>query len=245
MPGREWRSPQPAPGAVSAAFQSFRCADQAPVGCSRGGAAAARSMGVPESRTVRGECIRGCQRAWSAKPVPLRVLAPFESTAAVLRPQARWQAETGQAGVHCGAGSPRRLLRPGEGRCLCGRGSLIYCSTERSRRAWRGTASSPCPWPEGLRGGMLAGCEHVLPISFCLRMAKPIDGVMLPGLHYSCPGATAMGRGLPQTVAGMRDLEARRQEEVLPRYGTVLPCPVGRREERPCNPSGLASLAVA
>jgi creatinine amidohydrolase len=46
-----------------------------------------------------------------------------------------------------------------------------------------------------MHGEMPVGCEHVLPIAFCLKMAAEVDGLVLPGLHYFYPGATAIGKG--------------------------------------------------
>ena len=49
-----------------------------------------------------------------------------------------------------------------------------------------------------MHGEMPVGCEHVLPLAFALKMAEQVDGLVLPGLHYFYPGATATGRGTIQ-----------------------------------------------
>jgi creatinine amidohydrolase len=49
-----------------------------------------------------------------------------------------------------------------------------------------------------MHGEMPVGCEHVLPLAFCLKMAEEVDGLVLPGLHYFYAGATAIGRGTVQ-----------------------------------------------
>ena len=46
-----------------------------------------------------------------------------------------------------------------------------------------------------MHGEMPLGCEHVLPLAFAQRMAEEADGLVLPGLVYFYPGATAIGRG--------------------------------------------------
>jgi creatinine amidohydrolase len=46
-----------------------------------------------------------------------------------------------------------------------------------------------------MHGEMPLGCEHVLPLAFAARMAEEVDGLVLPGLVYFYPGATAIGRG--------------------------------------------------
>jgi creatinine amidohydrolase len=49
-----------------------------------------------------------------------------------------------------------------------------------------------------MHGEMPVGCEHVLPLAFCQAMADEVDGLVLPGLHYFYPGATAIGKGTIQ-----------------------------------------------
>lgn len=46
-----------------------------------------------------------------------------------------------------------------------------------------------------MHGEMPIGCEHVLPLAFAVRMAEEVDGLVLPGLVYFYPGATAIGKG--------------------------------------------------
>jgi creatinine amidohydrolase len=49
-----------------------------------------------------------------------------------------------------------------------------------------------------MHGEMPVGCEHVLPLAVAFGMAEAADGLVLPGLHYFYPGATAIGRGTVQ-----------------------------------------------
>jgi creatinine amidohydrolase len=49
-----------------------------------------------------------------------------------------------------------------------------------------------------MHGEMPVGCEHILPLAFALKMAEEVDGLVLPGLHYFYPGATAIGHGTIQ-----------------------------------------------
>jgi creatinine amidohydrolase len=49
-----------------------------------------------------------------------------------------------------------------------------------------------------MHGEMPVGCEHVLPLAFAVKTAEEVDGLVLPGLHYFYPGATAIGRGTIQ-----------------------------------------------
>ena len=49
-----------------------------------------------------------------------------------------------------------------------------------------------------MHGSMPLGCEHVLPLALATRMAELADGLVLPGLVYFYPGATAVGRGTIQ-----------------------------------------------
>lgn len=56
-----------------------------------------------------------------------------------------------------------------------------------------------------MHGEMPLACEHVLPLAFAQRMAQEADGLVLPGLVYFYPGATAIGRGtvvVSPTVGG-------------------------------------------
>jgi creatinine amidohydrolase len=49
-----------------------------------------------------------------------------------------------------------------------------------------------------MHGSMPLACEHVLPLAIALRMAELADGLVLPGLVYFYPGATAVARGTIQ-----------------------------------------------
>jgi creatinine amidohydrolase len=49
-----------------------------------------------------------------------------------------------------------------------------------------------------MHGEMPVGCEHALPLAFALKMAEEVDGLVLPGLRYTYPGATAIGKGTIQ-----------------------------------------------
>src|SRR5262249_54110611 len=49
-----------------------------------------------------------------------------------------------------------------------------------------------------MHGSMPLGCEYVLPLAIAMRMAELADGLVLPGLVYFYPGATAVGRGTIQ-----------------------------------------------
>ncbi len=49
-----------------------------------------------------------------------------------------------------------------------------------------------------MHGSMPLGCEHALPLAIATRMAELADGLVLPGLVYFYPGATAVGRGTIQ-----------------------------------------------
>jgi creatinine amidohydrolase len=51
-----------------------------------------------------------------------------------------------------------------------------------------------------MHGEMPVGCEHVLPLAVASAMAEAADGLVLPGLHYFYPGATATGRGTIQVL---------------------------------------------
>ena len=47
-----------------------------------------------------------------------------------------------------------------------------------------------------LHGEMPVGCEHVLPLAFARRIAEEADALVLPGMIYFYPGATAIAQGL-------------------------------------------------
>jgi len=53
-----------------------------------------------------------------------------------------------------------------------------------------------------MHGEMPLGCEHVLPLAVASRLAEAVDGLVLPGLVYFYPGATAVGRGTIQISPG-------------------------------------------
>ncbi len=46
-----------------------------------------------------------------------------------------------------------------------------------------------------LHGEMPVGCEHVLPLAFAKRIAEEADALVLPGMVYFYPGATAIAQG--------------------------------------------------
>lgn len=46
-----------------------------------------------------------------------------------------------------------------------------------------------------LHGEMPVGCEHVLPLAFARRIAEEADALVLPGMVYFYPGATAIAQG--------------------------------------------------
>ena len=49
-----------------------------------------------------------------------------------------------------------------------------------------------------MHGSMPLGCEHVLPLALATKMAEMTDGLVLSGLVYFYPGATAVARGTIQ-----------------------------------------------